>query len=388
MSTRRFWFTTLGSLMLLTLGIGWASNSYFIEQRIAFASERLMLLSNLRREALHRYLDTAEAELRFWSINQELIGQQLWLVDAWNRAVDEGRDPEQRLKLFYVENNPYPLGERRKFNDPGDGSGYSALHAKLHPLASLFVSERGYYDFFLISPTGDILYSVEKEDDFATNLHRGEFKDTGLAEVFKRALVNAETDQVAISDMSAYAPSGGTPAMFIAKAMYAKEGQLAGVIAFQLPTDRIVEIMNFDAGMGNTGETYLVGEDLLMRSDSRFSEDTSVLEVTVDTNTVEKALLGEYGVEFTTDYRGVEVLSAYSSTRVGEHTWAVMAEIDKAEILEKATSDRPMLAGLMLFFYSFAAWSVWYIQRANVDAESTNLLADLDLDGGMDLSNS
>ena len=386
MSTRRFWFTTLGGLMLLTLCIGWASNRYFIEQRIALASERLMLLSNLRREALHRYLDTAEAELRFWSINQELIDQQLWLVDAWSRAVQEGRDPEQRLKLFYVENNPYPPGERRKFNDAGDGSGYSGLHAKLHPLASLFVSERGYYDFFLISPTGDILYTVEKEDDFATNLYQGEFKDSGLAEVFKRALVYAETDQVAISDLSAYAPSGGTPAMFVAKAMYGEEGQLAGVVAFQLPTDRIVDIMNFDTGMGKTGETYLVGEDLLMRSDSRFSTDSSILAVTVDTQTVARALLGEYGVEFTEDYRGIEVLSAYSSTRIGENTWAVIAEVDKAEILENATSDRPMLAGLMLFFYSFAAWSVWYIQRADVDAEGINLLADLDLDGAMDIS--
>jgi methyl-accepting chemotaxis protein len=386
MSTRRFWFTTLGGLMLLTLCIGWATNRYFIEQRIALASERLMLLSNLRREALHRYLDTAEAELRFWSINQELIDQQLWLVDAWSRAVQDGRDPEARLKLFYVENNPYPPGERRKFNDAGDGSGYSGLHAKLHPLASLFVSERGYYDFFLISPTGDILYTVEKEDDFATNLYQGEFKDSGLAEVFKRALVYAETDQVAISDLSAYAPSGGTAAMFVAKAMYGEEGQLAGVIAFQLPTDRIVDIMNFDGGMGRTGETYLVGEDLLMRSDSRFSDDSSILAVTVATKTVARALLGEYGVEFIEDYRGVEVLSAYSSTRIGETTWAVIAEVDKAEILENATSDRPMLAGLMLFFYSFAAWSVWYIQRADVNAEGISLLADLDLDGGMDLS--
>jgi methyl-accepting chemotaxis protein len=386
MSTRRFWLTTLGGLMLLTLCIGWASNSYFINQRIAAASDRLMLLSNLRREALHRYLDTAEAELRFWSINRELIGQQLWLVDAWNKAVDEGRDPEQRLKLFYVENNPYPAGERRKFNDAGDGSGYSGLHAKLHPLASLFVSERGYYDFFLINPTGDILYSVEKEEDFATNLYRGEFKDTGLAEVFKRALVYAETDQVAVSDLSAYAPSGDAPAMFVAKAMYGEQGQLAGVIALQLPTDRIVDIMNFDAGMGTTGETYLVGEDLLMRSDSRFSEDSTVLEVVVDTESVSKALLGEYGVEFIEDYRGKQVLSAYSSTQVGENTWAVIAEIDRAEILEIATSDRPMLAGLMLFFYSFAAWSVWFIQRSDVDAEGVSLLADLDLDGGMDLS--
>jgi methyl-accepting chemotaxis protein len=386
MSTRRFWITTLGGLALLTLCIGWAGNRYFIEQRLSIASERLLLLSNLRRDALQRHIETTEAELRFWSLNPELIEQQLWMVDAWNKAVDAGRDPEQRLKLFYVEQNPYPAGERGKFADAGDGSGYSSLHAKLHPLASLFVSERGYYDFFLISPTGDIFYSVEKEADFATNLYRGPYRDSGLAEVFKRALVYAETDQVAISDLSAYEASGGVPAMFAAKAMYGKEGELAGVIALQLPTDQIVDIMNFDAGMGETGETYLVGEDLLMRSDSRFSEESTILKVKVDTDAVARALKGEYGVEFTRDYRDVEVLSAYTSIPLGENTWAVMAEIDKAEVLENATSDRPMLAGLMLFFYSLAAWSAWFIQRADASLEGGGLLADLDLDGGMDMS--
>jgi len=388
MSSRRFWLSTLGGLALVTLCLGWVTNSYFIDQRIAQASERLLLLSNLRREALHRYLDTIEAELRFWSLSAELIEQQQWLVDAWSRAIEAGRDPEQRLKLFYVENNPYPQGQRAKMSDPGDGSGYSVLHAKLHPLTRLFVSERGYYDFFLITPTGDIIYSVEKEDDFATNLYTGEYKDTGLAQVFKRALVYAETDQVAISDLASYAPSNGAPAMFAAKAMYGSLGELAGVIAFQLPTDKITQIMSFDTGMGDTGETYLVGEDLLMRSNSRFSEQSTILATTVDTDTVARALRGEWGVEFTEDYRGTEVLSAYTSTQVDESTWAVIAEVDRAEILARATSDRPLLAGFMLFFYSFAAWSVWFIQRAEGSADTGSLLADLDLDVGMDLSDS
>ena len=384
----RFWLSTLGGLAIVTLIIGWATNSYFIDQRITQASERLLLLSNLRREALHRYLNTTEAELRFWSLSEQLIEQQLWLNDAWNRAVEAGRDPEQRLKLFYVKNNPYPQGERKNLSDADDGSGYSALHAKLHPLTRQFVSERGYYDFFLITPTGDIVYSVEKENDFATNLYTGEFKGTGLAEVFKRALAYAETDQIAISDLASYAPSGGAPAMFAGKAMYGTKGELAGVIALQLPTDKITRIMSFDAGMGDSGETYLVGEDLLMRSNSRFSEQSTILATTVDTDSVGRALRGEWGVQFTEDYRGIEVLSAYASTRVDESTWAVLAEIDRAEILTKATSDRPMLAGFMLFFYSFAAWSAWFIQRAEGDVDASGLLADLDLDGGMDLSDS
>ncbi len=75
-------------------------------------------------------------------------------------------------------------------------------------------------------------------------------------------------DDVAVSDLVYYEPSDG-PAMFMAKAMYGSQGELVGVLALQIPTERIVEIMNFRGGMGATGETYLVGEDLLMRSNSR-----------------------------------------------------------------------------------------------------------------------
>ena len=380
MTARRFWLLTLSGLLLATLLLGWGINRYLINQRIDYAAERLLLLSNLRREALERYITTAEAELRFWASSQALIDQQLWINDAWQRAVDAGRDPEERLKLFYIVNNPYPLGQRREFYDAGDGSGYSKLHAQLHPLAREFVVERGYYDFFLISPTGDIHYTVEKEDDYGTNLYTGDYRDTGLGDVFRRALVYAESDAVAISDFAAYAPSSGAPAMFMAKAMYGAQGQLAGVIALQLPTNRIVSIMNFDAGMRNTGETYLVGEDLLMRSNSRFIEDSTILKQTVDTITVGKALGGQDGVEFTDDYRGVEVLSAYSSTRLDEHTWAVMAEMDRAEILEIATSENPTVAGFLLLIYGLGAWTAWFLRRSD-ESDGVAVLGELELDG-------
>ncbi len=388
MTARKTWIVIVVGLALFTLSIGWGVNRYLIDQRIAFASDRLLLLSNLRREALERYFDTAEAELRFWASNPKILEQQLWINEAWQKAVDEGRDPEQRLRKFYIDDNPYPLGERRQFNDPGDGSGYSQLHAELHPMARLFVEQRGFYDFFLISPSGNIHYTVEKEDDYATNLYQGAYKDSGLGEAFRRALEYAGSDDVAISDLQSYAPSNGAPAMFMAKALSGDDGELAGVIALQLPVNEITNIMNFDAGMRKTGETYLVGEDLLMRSNSRFIEESTILKQTVASHTVKSALAGEYGVDFTPDYRGVEVLSAYSSTVIDDHSWAVMAEIDKAEILEIATSERPLLAGIMLFLYSLGLWSAWYVRRSDSDADSGSLLADLDLDGSMDLSDS
>jgi methyl-accepting chemotaxis protein len=382
MNNRRRWSLLILGLTAATLVIGWAVNQQLIDRNIDQASQNMLLLSDLRRQALERYFETAEAELRFWAAREDLIQQQEWLNAEWVRAVAEGRNPGQRLQAYYIDNNPYPLGERRKFDERAEvDNPYFSLHAKLHPLARKFVEQRGYYDFLLISPVGNIHYSVENEHDFGTNLLTGLFKDSGLASVFRRALEYAQSDDVAVSDLAYYEPSDG-PAMFMAKAMYGSQGELVGVLALQVPTERIVEIMDFRGGMGATGETYIVGEDLLMRSNSRFSEESTILKQKVDTAPAQRALRGEEGVGIEIDYRGQAVLSAYSRAIIDENTWAVLAEIDQAEILERATSDRPLLAGLMLFFYSLALWSVWFVQRAGDAAEGSLLMGDMD--GGFD----
>ena len=221
---------------------------------------------------------------------------------------------------------------------------------------------------------------MEKEDDFGTNLLTGPWRETGLADVFRRALEGADEGVAAFSDLERYGPSNDAPALFMAKATRARGGDLLGVIAFQLPTGRITEIMHHDEGMGESGETYLVGPDLLMRSNSRFSEDSTILQTTVDTVTVGKALDGEEGVQFTPDYRGVNVLSAYTALDLDTTRWAVMAEIDQEEILRNATSDRPWLAGLMLLLYSLGVWSAWFLRRS--DFEAGPFTADFDGDSG------
>ena len=118
--------------------------------------------------------------------------------------------------------------------------------------------------------------------------------------------------------------------------------------------------MNYTSGMGDTGETYLVGQDYLMRSDSRFSDESTVLSQVVQTPTVDLALAGEQGVKFIQDYRNVEVMSVYLPIQIGDSRWAVMAEIDRDEIEEGAARERPALAGVLFFVYGLSLWSVWY----------------------------
>jgi methyl-accepting chemotaxis protein len=79
---------------------------------------------------------------------------------------------------------------------------------------------------------------------------------------------------------------------------------------------------------------YLVGTDGLMRSNSRFSEETTVLKKRVDTEATRDAFSGTTGTQIIDDYRGVPVLSAYTPLNFGTVDWVLLVEIDKKEAFE------------------------------------------------------
>ncbi|MEH6569985.1 MAG: cache domain-containing protein [Halioglobus sp.] len=376
MSSKRFWIACTSGMALITLLAAWGLSYIFLQQYTQSVADRLQLLNELRKGALENYFSTAKAELNFWSSNPEILNTQIQLNNLW-QAIEDKPLALQKMRHFYVDTNPFPSGELRSLDDAADGSPYSALHRALHPRAKLFVTERGYYDVFLIGRQGTVFYTVEKESDYGTNLLDGKWRDTGLAEVYRKAI--AEPTDIVISDMEAYRPSSGAPAIFIATALTGSRGEPLGVIAFQLPTSHILSIMNYTSGMGETGETYLVGQDNIMRSDSRFTEASAVIKQSVDTATVNKALAAQSGVEYVVDYRDIEVLSAYTNIEVGDTSWAVMAEIDRAEVRLGAAHERPNLTGILLFFFSLSLWSAWYWRSGQV-ASSDADFADLGVD--------
>ena len=378
-STLRFWAGWGIALLAVWALVAWAVVQWNLNTSTQLVSDRLVLLGELRRGALQEYFSTAEAELRFWGSNPDMLGAQASLMEIWS-GEPQGA-VAARLQRDYIADNPNPVGFRLDFDGVEDGGAYDALHLRMHIRTRLFVTERGYYDFFLIGPDGDVYYTVEKEADFATNLEHGPWRESGLAEVYRRAKRERKEGTIAISDIQTYGPSNDAPAMFLATAMHDDEGRFLGVIAFQLPTDRILGIMAYTSGMGESGETFLVGQDKLMRSDSRFSEASTILRQRVDTPTVDLALAGEQGVELTLDYRDVEVMSAYIPFQVGDTRWAVMAEFDQSEIESGAALERPAMAGLLSLFYGLSLWSVWY-WRGGRQSEGGMHLADMDFGDG------
>nr|WP_321445661.1 methyl-accepting chemotaxis protein [uncultured Cohaesibacter sp.] len=278
-------------------------------------------------------------ELKFYisSIREDLTTlatseQSQMAVLEFSKAFSElGSTAETVLQKDYISDNSHPLGEKHKLDRATTDNSYNQVHARFHPWFRQFLEARGYYDIFLFDPNGNLVYTVFKELDYATNLVGGRWKNSDLSKVFQIARKSQDTKTVAFTDFQPYSPSHDAPASFMATPII-KDGKLLGVLAFQMPIGRINEVMQAKEGMGETGETYLVGEDHLMRSDSRFSQKSTILSRKIDSKSVTAALSGQTGVIETRDYRNVPVLAAYTSFEFDGVKWAIIGEKDLAEI--------------------------------------------------------
>ena len=214
---------------------------------------------------------------------------------------------------------------------------------------SKYIEAYSYYDLFLIDEKGDVFFTEAKEADYGTNLISGPYRDSGLAKAYKNA---KQTRGFVLQDFSPYAPSNNEPASFIAQPVYS-DGELVVIVALQLSIDKINSFMQLREGMGETGESYLVGPDMRMRSDSFLDPQGhsvsasfagSIASNGVNTEASQNALQGDTGIKIITDYNGNPVLSAYTPVAVAGNTWALMAEIDEAEAFAIVSELKIILA--------------------------------------------
>ena len=193
------------------------------------------------------------------------------------------------LQYWYLLKNSN-RGTKSQLDSAADGSKYSKVHAQIQPVIRDFARRFGFYDVFFVDlDSGMILYSVEKEVDFATSLKTGPYAATGLGRAFQEAASAGWQDSIFFSDYEPYVPSFGAPASFVAAPVF-DGSQKIGVLAFQMPIDAINSIMRETVAFGQTGEAYLVGPDHLFRTESRFDAKldvaSSVINPAVKVNTI------------------------------------------------------------------------------------------------------
>lgn len=274
------------------------------------------------------------------------------------------------LQYQYIQANQNALGSKHLL-DRSDGiSSYHTRHQAYHPSLRIFLEKFGFYDIFLVDiESGNIVYSMFKELDFATSLIDGPYADTNFADAFREAAA-LKQGQYTLKDYQPYTPSYEAPASFLASPIF-KNGTAIGVLVFQIPLEPVNTIMTERSGMGESGESYLVGPDKLMRSDSYLDPiNHSVVssfrhpeQGRIDTLATQNALAGRSGNEIVIDYNGNSVLSSYDLLELGQFQWAIIAEIDRREAFAGVTQMLWTIVGFLVLAIIAIVLSAVYVSN-------------------------
>ena len=346
------------SALLVSAGVGTASyligsntvDQMSVRQMQTVADERAKEFRTFLKTIESDVVSTASADLTFAAVRDLAVG--------WGQMsiAKPPLDPVATLRHAYIDTNPNPVGQRQALDTPaGEGvkkNSYDFQHVKANPIFRRQMEQRGYADIFLIDLKGNLIYSVMKNDDYARNFaDGGDMADTGLGRVYRAALALTEPGQVAFEDVSIYAPAGG-PASFLASPVFDPRKKLMGVLAVEMPVGPINAMMQSKDNLGQTGESFFVGADYLMRSDSSFSDGDDILATRYENPIVTAALGGTEGEGTTVDYRGMEMIATATPVEFNGAKWAMVTTISEAEAFAPVAEMRDMMlmigAGLLI----------------------------------------
>ncbi len=316
----------------------------------------LSILTDERARSLETWFEGIDRNLRGYAINPTTRDALRAFYASFGLMSD---NPQRDRQRAYITENPNPADERENYDRaPGDEP-YHATHATFHPFFRSLVHAGGYHDAFLFSTNGDLVYSVYKEYDFATNFVNGPYANSGLGRAFSAA-VAAPPQTSHFEDFTPYEPSLDVPAAFLAMPVHDEDGALLGVFALQIRVDKISQILTNPIGLGETGEIYVVGSDLRSRSQSRFDGRFNILDPLRETAQVSSAL-GQ-GTGFFADTQGqagnLVIAKTRGMTIFGER-WGLIGEFDGTEVLAPVVWVRNKMIVIVALGASLAMFLGW-----------------------------
>ena len=274
-------------------------------------------------------------------------------------AIMPSSNAQKYIQAYYTA-APRPNGGPLPIVDAGDGSTWSAANARFDFYMRGIATRFDYNDVLLLDNQGNVVYSVKKGPDLGTNILTGPYSESKLRDGYEKALRSNDLEFVWLTDFQTYQPALDAPIGWVVSPV-GMNGKIEGVMAWPLPTVKMNRILTADrqwesAGMGSSTESYLVGPDNLMRSDSRlFLENpeeyrreavangtppdvakraielgTTILVQPVPSAGARDALRGQTGTVTDTDYTGNREMEAYAPLNVphSDLHWAILVTRD------------------------------------------------------------
>ncbi len=330
------------------------------QQEEALAIKRLETFAEVRARAIRRFLSSHRQETRLWANQESFKRVAARFIEIWRRMTPEERES---MRFRHIAEKKRLTPARRLVRMSAAIADYEELHALAYGNLRNFMIHHGYYDIFFFTPEGDLAFTVVKEDDYGLNFVKGPHAASSLGRAFREAMLIYQEGWVVFTDFAPYAPSNNDPAAFFAAPMFDEHGGRIGVYAIQIPVDKLDEALRFATGLGRTGQTYAVGPDLLMRNNARLDREPTLLKRKVDTDFVRRALAGERVVARAVNARGRETVVVAIPMDFDELRWAVVTEMELAEMREPYRPYLWLYVATILFILFMAGLQYWLLRR-------------------------
>lgn len=308
------------------------------------SSNKLTAVQNIKKKQLENYFKARIGDLSILS-EVPIVKKAMKDLDEMSKiAKSEGYTGKRLLK--------YPQ--------------YKKLFKKYTPFLNKYSDVYNYQNIYLLSPnSGRILFSAEYKDDFGTELKS---QKTHFALGWQKMKKNKKLTLV---DMKEYAPSNNAQAMFVIMPIWLNSVYI-GSIGIQFNNKLISEIVQERSGMGNTGESYLVGQINGKSSyrSKRVIKSNKIGDSKSD-KYIKKALSGEAGISVKTGSTGVKELVKYAPLKILGLNWCIVSTISLDEVNKPINSVRNIVLILgTIFSILICLFAIFMSSNINNDIKS------------------
>ncbi|MBP0481642.1 methyl-accepting chemotaxis protein [Sagittula salina] len=289
-----------------------------------------------RKASMLRLLDVKVRETETWFASVERQALQLASSQGARDAVREfgagweafGADAPAQLRRLYAEQNPFAPEERRAMDSADDGSAWTKGHQHFHQSFREFIRLGPFFDLYILDVAGNVVYSVAKKDDFATNMRDGPYADSGLGRAYAAAR-ELSAGEAAYSGYVTYGPSGTLPSNFVAAPVFDEAGDRIGAVALQVDVGEPARQMAHSTLLGDHGEVYAFDEAGHALTASERPGGLQVLDPIPDLDHLGRVLAGEdVKIPEAPGLRGNTVEVVGITREIAGQEWHIVAEDD------------------------------------------------------------
>lgn len=288
--------------------------------------------------------------LSFVNARKALVGarmEALKSVADFKAKMIEDFFAEQKKHILIAQQRPtikkfaaVLSGFSSDFSSPA----YEAIRKELDRTLRAYQPVYNYINVVLANPEGRIVYAFHKPSAPEKLGHTLSPPWGMSSDKFK--------NEIFLSNIYPNKFKAGQFSMMSTAPIRSLEGQLVGMIAFEIDAEPIFKLIQDTTGLGQTGETLIArkeGDSALFLNPLRHDPNAALKRKAglgkEQALSIQNALEGQNGCGLSIDYRGEEVIAAWRY--IPSLNWGMVAKIDAAEAFEPINTLRDFVIILL-----------------------------------------